>query len=123
MFARLPASGLYVRRVNRLRLCNLTLKAEASDVRPAVVCDDVHDLDISGLRATAPAEGQAVIALHEASDVFVHGSKAPKDTPTFVQVSGASSTGIVLLGNDLSHAAQPVVFKDGAVGASVLLQS
>ena len=61
-------------------------------------CDEVHDLDISGLRATAPAEGKAVIALHEASDVFVHGSKASKETPTFVQVSGASSTGIMLLG-------------------------
>ena len=123
MFGRLPASGLYLRHVNRLRLWNLTLKAEASDVRPALVCDDVHDLDITGLRTTAPGEGQAVIALHEASDVFVHGSKAPKDSPTFVQVSGASSTGIVLLGNDLSHAAEPVVFRDGAVAASVSFQS
>jgi polygalacturonase len=122
MFGRLPASGLYVRHANRLRLCNLRLKAEAH-VRPAVVCDDVHDLDISGLRATAPAEGQSVIALHESSDVFVHGSKAPKDTQTFVQVSGTSSTGIVLLGNDLSHAAQPVVLKDGAVAASVSSRS
>jgi polygalacturonase len=122
MFGRLPASGLYVRHANRLRLCNLRLKAEAH-VRPAVVCDDVHDLDISGLRATARAEGQSVIALHESSDVFVHGSKAPKDTQTFVQVSGTSSTGIVLLGNDLSHAAQPVVLKDGAVAASVSSRS
>jgi len=122
MFERLPASGLYVRHANRLRLCNLRLKAEAH-VRPAVVCDDVHDLDISGLRATARAEGQSVIALHESSDVFVHGSKAPKDTQTFVQVSGTSSTGIVLLGNDLSHAAQPVVLKDGAVAASVSSRS
>jgi polygalacturonase len=123
MFGRLSASGLYVRHVNRLRLCNLRLKAEAPDVRPAVVCDDVHDLDISGLRATAPAEGQSVIALHESSDVFVRGSKAPKDTQTFVQVSGTSSTGIVLLGNDLSYAVQPVVLKDGAVAASVSFQS
>jgi polygalacturonase len=122
MFGRLPASGLYVRHANRLRLCNLRLKAEAH-VRPAVVCDDVHDLDISGLRATARAEGQSVIALHESSDVFVHGSKAPKDTQTFVQVSGTSSTGIVLLGNDLSHAAQPVVLKDGTVAASVSSRS
>ena len=123
MFGRLSASGLYVRHVNRLRLCNLRLNAEGPDVRPAVVCDDVHDLDISGLRATAPAEGQPVIALHESSDVFVHGSKAPKDTQTFVQVSGTSSTGIVLLGNDLSHAAQPVILKDGAVAASVSSRS
>ena len=32
--------------------------------------DGGHDFDISGLRATAPAEGQSVIVLHEASDVF-----------------------------------------------------
>jgi hypothetical protein len=87
--------------------------------RPAVVCDDAHDLDISGLRATAAAAGQPIIALHDVSDIFVYRSKASKDTPTFVQVSGASSTGIVLSGHDLSHAAQPVVLKDGAVAASI----
>jgi polygalacturonase len=123
MLGRLPASGLYLRHANRIRLSNLRLQAEVPDARPAVVCDDVHDLDISGLRANAPAEGRSVVALHESSDVFVHGSKAPKDTQTFVQVSGASSTGIVLLGNDLSHAARPVIFKDGAVAASGSSQS
>lgn len=123
MFGRLPASGLYVRHANHIRVSNLRLQAEALDARPAVVCDNIHDLDISGLRATAPAEGHPIIALHEASDVFVHGSKPPKGSRTFVQVSGASSTGIVLSGNDLSHAAQPVVFKDGAVAASVSSRS
>jgi hypothetical protein len=123
MFGRLPASGLYVRHANRIRLFNLRLKAEAPDARPAVVCNDAHDLDISGLRASAPAAGQPIIALHEASDIFVHGCKAPKDTQTFVQVSGASSTEITLLGNDLSNAVQPVVFKDGAVAASVSSRS
>jgi polygalacturonase len=122
MFGRLPSSGLYVRHANGIRLRNLSLKAEAPDARPALTCDDAHDLDISGLRASASAEGQAVIALHEVSDVFVHSSKAPKGTQTFVQVSGASSMGVVLSGNDLSHAAQPVVFKDGAVAASVSFQ-
>jgi hypothetical protein len=122
MFGRLPACGLYVRHVNRLRLCNFRLKVEMPEARPTIVCDDVHDLDISGLRATAPAEGQPVIALHESSDAFVHGVKASTDTQTFVQVSGASATGIVLLGNDLSHAVHPVVLKDGAVAASVSFQ-
>jgi len=54
MFGCLSASGLYAGHVNRLRLCNLRLNAVASDVRPAVVCDDVHDLDISGLSHTSP---------------------------------------------------------------------
>ena len=117
MFGCLSASGLYAGHVNRLRLCNLRLNAVASDVRPAVLCDDVHDLDISGLRATAPAGGRSLIALHESSDVFVNGSRGPKDA------SGASSAGIVLLGNDLSHAAQPYVPKNGAVAASVVSRS
>jgi hypothetical protein len=123
MFGLLPASGLYVRHANRICVSNLRLQAEASDARPVIVCDDAHDLEISRLRASAPAEGQRIIALRETSAVFVHGSKAPRNTQTFVQVSGASSTGIVLLGNDLSHAAQPFVFKDGAVAASVSSRS
>jgi uncharacterized protein (TIGR03435 family) len=72
---------------------------------------------------SGPRLKASVIALHVSSEVFMHGSKAPKDTQTFVQVFGTSSTGIVLLGNDLSHAAQPVVLKDGAVAASVSSRS
>jgi hypothetical protein len=122
MFGRIPASGLYVRHANRIRLCNLRLKVEAPDARPAVARDDAHDLDISGLRPRPPKPDRSSLCMG-AGDVFVHGSKAPQDTQTFLQVSGASSTGIVLSGNDLSRAAQPVVFKDGAVAASVSCRS
>jgi len=123
MFGRLPASGLYVRHANRIRLSNLTLKAEAPDARPLVACDDVLDLDIVGLRNTAPAEGQAVIALRGARNVFVHGCTAPIGTQAFIRVSGSGSEGITLRGNDLSRVAQQAVFDDGAAADSVSSQA
>lgn len=55
MFGTLPAYGFYCRHVTGLRLHNLGLSVGADDARPAVVVEDVADLDAVGLRASAGA--------------------------------------------------------------------
>ncbi len=55
MFGMLPAYGFYCRHVNGLRLHNLDLSFEAGDARPAIVAEDVADLDVQGLRAAVGA--------------------------------------------------------------------
>ncbi|MBN2314308.1 MAG: glycoside hydrolase family 28 protein [Sedimentisphaerales bacterium] len=51
MFGPLPAYGLYCRHVQNLRLHNIDFQFENDDQRPAIVCDDVHNLDLFGLHA------------------------------------------------------------------------
>lgn len=51
MFGALPAWGLYIRHASGVRLRNVTLRAEAPDVRPALVAEDVRDLSLDPLRA------------------------------------------------------------------------
>lgn len=46
MFGPLPASGLYVRHVEGLTLSNVRLRTARPDPRPALVLDDVRDLEI-----------------------------------------------------------------------------
>ena len=63
MFGTLPAYGFFCRHAKNLRLHNIDLSFEEADQRPAIVCDDVEDLDVfgaaggvfagSGLRAAA----------------------------------------------------------------------
>lgn len=114
MFGRLPASGLYIRHANRIRLNDVEFHAEQPDARPTLACEDVHDLDIAGLRTSSPAEAQPVVTLRDTSDVFIHNSVAPAKAKSFVQVAGVRSAGIVLSGNDLSRAETPITYIEGA---------
>lgn len=55
MFGTLPAYGFYCRHARGLRLHNLDLSVDREDGRPAIIVEDVTDLDTSGLRAAAGA--------------------------------------------------------------------
>lgn len=48
-----PAYGLYARHVDDLALHHVRFRLASPDARPAVVCEDVADADLSGLRADA----------------------------------------------------------------------
>lgn len=55
MFGTLPAYGFYCRHVRGLRLHNLDLSFEGGDARPAIIAEDVAELDVAGLRAAVGA--------------------------------------------------------------------
>ncbi len=63
MFGILPSYGLYCRHVNGLRLHNLDLSFEKEDMRPAVIADDVRNLDVVDLRAKLHGSAKAVVRL------------------------------------------------------------
>ena len=58
----LPAYGFYCRHVEGLKLRDVRLWTEQTDLRPAVVCDDVKRLVIDSLDVH-PAAGVAAVRL------------------------------------------------------------
>ena len=48
MFGKLPAYGLYCRHARNLSLRNVRTSVAAADPRPALVCDDVKELELKG---------------------------------------------------------------------------
>jgi hypothetical protein len=108
MFRRLPSYGLYCRHVKGLKLRNVNFKLEEPDMRPALLCDDVKDLDIAGLTGGAPGNEQPLVRLIGTKRAFVHGCYAPPGTTTFLRVEGGETGKVTLLGNDLSEAASAV---------------
>jgi hypothetical protein len=97
---------------------NVELRAEAPEERPAVVCEDVEDLEICALRTSgALRSSEPVVDLRNCRNVFLHGNRAPAKTGSFLRVAGAASAEISIVANDLSRAAAPVVFADGASSA------
>jgi hypothetical protein len=58
---RLPAWGLYARRVGRLNLANLRLEVENRDARPAVILDGVDTLDVDALKCPGTSDRQIIL--------------------------------------------------------------
>lgn len=120
MLGRLPAYGLYCRHVKGLRMRHVEFKSSASEMRPALLCDDVTDIDVDGLRSTSILGTQPLIKLIQTKQALFQGCSAPANTKTFVEVQGDKSKNIVLMNNELSLAdevaqAGPEVPKDAVV--------
>ena len=114
MMGRLPAYGFFVRHADRVRLRNIEYITDKPDGRPAVVCDDVENIILSGLELSAPIGGAPLIALKNTRRAFLTGMRSPEECKTFTQVSGPQSAGIEFVGNSIPRKQKAVSYADGA---------
>jgi polygalacturonase len=121
MFGRLPAYGMYVRHAVGIRMHNVSFKSLPTEQRPAVVCDDVTSLDITGLRVPSQGTGSPVFDLRQTKDAWIRDGRAPSGAPSFVSVTGADSVQILISGCDLLRATQPVAVATDVAPATVTL--
>ena len=72
MFGELPAYGFYGRHARNLRLHNLQLQCETTDERPALICEDVENLQLDGFDAQSIAGWEPVIRLNQVRGASIH---------------------------------------------------
>ncbi len=70
MFGELPAWGLYVRHVDGIKMRNIKLSIESADYRPALVFDDVRNLDISSMSISGDSKDKYFV-LHRTENVEI----------------------------------------------------
>ena len=121
MFGELPAYGFYVRHAAGLTLRDVQVRWDREDVRPALIFDDVRDLDLDGFRAGNAAGGQPAVWLNEVARALVRGCRAPAGAQHFLRVSGAGTANVRLSGNDLAGAKEPLD-RSAEVPASAVAQ-
>jgi polygalacturonase len=117
MFGVLPAHALWVRHATRVALRDVGFGLAAADARPAVVCDDVDDLELTRVRATTSG-GEPVVRLRGTRGALLQGCR-PGQAETFVRIEGERSAEIAVAGNDLRGVRRPVVASDGFAGRIV----
>lgn len=61
MFGELPSWGFYVRHVEGLTMKNLKISIAAPDYRPAMIFDDVHQLELEAIRVEGDAKARPII--------------------------------------------------------------
>lgn len=101
IFGDLPAYALYIHHASGIVLNNVHLRLQSDDLRPAIVCDDVEDMDISALKVSGSKKAESVMRFQDSKNVFITGSRTLNPVSTFVRVEGSQSKNIVLMGNFL----------------------
>jgi hypothetical protein len=112
MFGTLPAYGIYLRHVKGVTFEDITLDTATPDLRPALVGEDVEDLELASFRA-AGTDSTTLLRLSDARQVYVHGCRPLNAVSLFLRVEGAGSEGILLQSNDLRRADQAFTLAEG----------
>jgi hypothetical protein len=115
----LPVSGLYVRHARGVQLRNIEFRNPQGEMRPTLMCDDVQDIVVDGLRTTPISGLQPVIAMQDTSDAWVRNCAAPAGAASFLRAGGGASKEILVTGCDLRRAAAPLDLSSS--GAAVTL--
>jgi hypothetical protein len=108
MFGTLPAYGLYVRHVDGLTLSHVRLGWQKPDLRPALIADDVSDLELDGFVTSTVSGAQPVLWLHQVRGALLRGSRIGAHAEEFLRLSGSDTREVKLIGNDLANAARPL---------------
>ena len=96
----LPSYGFFVRHVKNITFNNVEVTYKNKDVRPAIIFDDVEDINLYNLRAKADLNTESVLKFINSSDVTISGFKALSETKTFADFSGEKTKDICLLNNN-----------------------
>jgi polygalacturonase len=118
-----PAYALFARNVRGLTLSNVRFQVSTSELRPAVVFDDVEDAAINGFTAQGHPQAESLLRLIGTRDVLITAARMLSPAPVFLQVEGGTSERITVEGGDLSKAEKALAFQGGAPQSSVKLRT
>jgi len=122
MFGTLPAYGFFCRHVDGLRFSNIDLEVEQPDYRPALVCDDVRNLEVDGFsEEKSRAGGLAMFFLKDVSGALLQACRPVPGAEVFLRLEGKTA-GVSVFNSDLSRVSKPFELGEG-VAAAALFQA
>jgi len=98
MFGILPAYGLYMHHAQGITLNNVQFHLKADDLRSAIVCDDVQDLELNGFRAAGHPQAETLIRLQNTQRAFISNSRALGSIDVFLKKDDGACREICLDG-------------------------
>ena len=119
IFGVLPAYGFYIRHARNITLSDLHMRLTSEEERPALFCDNITMLSISGLMAGASLNSPQQIRLINTEDAIISQCFPKYPVPVFVSVEGEDSKGIVLLNNRLKNAQTNLLLEEGLSNTTV----
>ncbi|MCX5771413.1 MAG: hypothetical protein NTZ09_14255, partial [Candidatus Hydrogenedentes bacterium] len=105
----LPAYGFYCRHARNVSFNDIEVGFEKADGRPALVCDDVEQLEVTHLVAAAANPEPGVLWFTDTRDARVTECRTTGRARKFLRLDGAGTGKIVAHGNKIEargHAAK-----------------
>lgn len=94
MWKELPASALYVHHARGIGFDGIRISLEGTDRRPVLICDDVRDFRMEGLKADDRSEGEALIRLQETKGALFGPIDTGSPCPYLFDLRGTGCTDI-----------------------------
>jgi len=120
MFGTLPAFGFYCRHVRGLRFDQVQVSRENPDDRPALVCEDVDRLTVSGFESP---NSDPLLVLRNVKRALLFGNRAPEGNRIYLRAEGSGTRNIQLTSNDLIGCEMPVERGPGLSPDAVLVSA
>ena len=95
----IPAYGVWARHVKGLKLKNITFRLKTNDLRPAFICEDGKDIELTGWSIPQTSGAQAIIRLENVEGAKISKVHVKGSADAFVRVEGMESKGIKLSKN------------------------
>ncbi len=103
--------------VTGLELQNVQVNVEKG---PAFEFSNCKDLELRAVKTTSPRADVPVVRMESVRDAFIQGCRAYPGTGSFLELSGKTTGGVILSGNEFSAARSPVILKEGVEKNAVL---
>jgi hypothetical protein len=97
----IPAYGVWARHVQGLKLKNVTFRIKNNDLRPAFICEDGKDIEVSGWNIPATDGAQSIIRLENVTAAVINNNDVKGKATVFVKIEGENSSDIKLQRNKL----------------------
>jgi polygalacturonase len=115
----LPAYGAFIRHAKGVTLKDVTFTTDSPDLRPAVVCQDVHGLTCEALTIPGNPQSESLVRLESTTDAAFKNVKLNGDAQTFLRIEGESSNNIAKPHLDQGTARRLVDVSAGAPESAV----
>ncbi len=112
MFGVLPAYGFYCRHAENIRFEDVSVSFDAPDRRPALICDDVGDIELDDFTGEVSPDTRETVRFTNVRGAYIHDCRPRGSVATFLRVEGQDSRDITLMNNDFGSVAT-VVAEDG----------
>ena len=103
-----PFAGFYARHVRGLTLSNVRFDTVKPDARPAIICDNVENIEIGGAKLGATFFGESVIRLRQVKDAVVRDCLSLGTAGSFVRIEGSQANDVTVAPNNRHHASKEI---------------
>jgi hypothetical protein len=117
-----PSYGFFARNVKGLSLENVSFEYDKSDLRPAVVFDNVNDASVNNLSLEGNIGAESALRFINSKDILLSGICLTSPAKIFLQTEGAESSNIKIYSSDLAKAEKIASFMRGADSSMVKVQ-